>query len=157
MNVCFYENCPVNVVYKAILVKGVEKIIRCIGDDFSSVKWMIYDGKNPPNLSRYSEREDILGQLYKKVGFPILHIPRDGKEFGFCSISDKTIYISLQTIQSYREPMLPLALQLNPNRELSLFTRVVIDELAHITTGKDHGNPLYDTTLALYKQRCRGL
>lgn len=43
--------------------------------------------------------------------------------------------------------------KISPQQKEDFLVNVILDELAHITTGKDHGSKAYDDTLSDYHRR----
>lgn len=162
MNISFDQNCNSSPLYRAMLIEGVQQITERIGKNFSGVKWVIYDCNNPPVLT---ERARTLNDLIRNLPNSDLltHLTRhENRYYGFCDISNNTIYISTATIQSrlstIQKRLSHLApFPISPPQTLSLFSKVLTDELAHIATHADHGSPEYEATLELYRSKCYGL
>lgn len=165
MNVTFDGNCPHNPIYAAILTKGIAAITHRIEVDASSIQWIVYDSNHAPDLTAYGKPKSTLQQLNEKfmLSSPQIRRQYGVSEYGFCYICSKTIYISSKTILSYRNlppvPSLPPQVNFMLNRRAgpSLFTSVILDELTHIVTGKEHDSPEYKATLASYYQKCMDL
>lgn len=162
MNVTFDQNCTPFSLYQAMLIEGVQQITKRIGKNFPEVKWIIYNCNNPPILNeRAQASNDLIKNLPNRELFTRL-TRHENRYYGFCDISNNTIYISTATIQTCplinqkrlsHSPLFPIS----PPQKLSLFAAVVTDELAHIATHADHGSPKYDATLELYRSKCYGL
>lgn len=153
MNITYDKNCPLPTIYIRAFQDAVLPILKRIGRDFHEVKWIIYDCDRPPIPKSQKQIVDLLPQNYRLFCLPKEHY------YGFCCVPENNVYISTATIQDRLLHPQNLYLQnLYPQREkISLFAKVVTDELAHIATQADHGTERYEDTLSEYRLRCQGL
>lgn len=142
MNIRFDNDVGLT-MYSVILKQALKDITKKIGVNASGITWVIFDEKS------FAEK--------KKAGYFQVNIPSflmlQNYQYGLCYIDKKEIWISTTAIQSYslNSPML-----LNPfamKKQDILLVNVILDELAHIKTGKDHGNTQYESLLQEYHHR----
>ncbi|KUO79067.1 MAG: hypothetical protein APF81_17350 [Desulfosporosinus sp. BRH_c37] len=130
-------------IYSFVLKQKIISVINKIGRDrFDKVKWIIFDAKNL-NKRKFSSLLNI----------PSVYIVRQGKDYGFCIYEECEIWISTVTIQSsglFEQNIKTLVPELNNSDFLA---DVIIDELTHIMTGKDHGSKEYDMQFNEYHNR----
>jgi len=162
MNIDCAKNCSGFLIYKNTLEKGVRPILNRIGHDFSLVKWIIYDNKNPPDeVAAWADQNPMRQIIYKNGGMvtEVLAEKYD-KAYYACTDCEKSIiYISTTTIRLYKEPLLPCHIPFPVQRPqtLSRFACIIIDELTHVATKSDHGTRSYEETLQNFALKCLGL
>ena len=112
-----------------------------IGINDDEIEWVIFD-----------EKDYIENRFNGKMLMPSFVYQAQYK-YGFCYINTKQIYISTAAIMTSNvgdfKRKIPQIAHIHEGKSVFLIN-VILDELAHIKTGKDHGNKEYDTTLEKY-------
>ncbi len=140
MNIKFADGANL-VVYSMTLEQALKDITPKIGDSAYGITWIIF---NEANLAQKNQNG------YFKINIPSF-LPLQNYKYGFCYADKKEIWISTAAIQSYKlnSFMLPSSLLTTKKNDI-LLVNVILDEIAHIKTGKDHGNDEYDNLLQKY-------
>lgn len=124
--------------YKDELRKKIKSVCKKIGFRDKDIQWVIFD----PRL--------------KKITNPIekVFIGSKGRDYGFCYPKKKVIYISTLAIQKNINDNIIYKNKITINKNKPDFLAdVILDEIAHIVTKCDHGNPIYDSKLNQFKQK----
>ncbi len=118
------DNPFLHSIYEDILREALEDISYKIEEDLSDIKWKIFEEENT---------------IYKK------------KPLGYCNIKENEICISTVAIRTYTKIILtkPFEHLLNYQPK-NLLVDIVLDEVCHIRTKKDHGDEIYDSKLEYY-------
>lgn len=116
---------------KEILQDKIKEVCQKIGFDDFHVKWHIFNPK---------EGKDIIEKIL---------IGTYGREYGYCNPYSNEIWISTLAIQRrlpdiYRK--IDRIIKLDRIQE-DFLANVIIDEITHIQTGRDHGSKEYDDAL----------
>lgn len=125
---------------KTILQNAVTEVCKKLREDFRDIKWVIYD-------------ENSIRKKYGKENILATYIVPQGIEYGFCRCNEREIWISTKTLRSSGIERLSSAHLVNKHKNDELLVNVILDELAHIKTGKDHGSKEYDNQLRQYHDR----
>lgn len=138
-NICYDET---NIaMYRIILQKTIKKILNKIGISDEGIKWVVFDEK----------------KYMKKDVLPSAVTLRDYYRYGYCNVGEKIIGISTAAIMKGAVYDLPTITQRGLVQQKSDFlVNVILDELAHITTKRNHGDKVYDDTLSYYYRRYYG-
>lgn len=135
-----YENGTNIAIYSVILQAAITDIKEKLGIVDDEIEWIIFD------------ENDHLKNKFINKSLPSFVFQKDYK-YGFCFIDKKEIWISTAAIMTSKvndfQEKIPKIVFKQENKEIFLIN-VILDELAHITTGKDHGNEKYDATLKKY-------
>lgn len=118
-----FEKC-LDPVYKKILLDKIRKVCKKIGFDDSEIQWVIYK----PNKYEIKLNTNLLSN-----------------DFGFCILENNEIWISTLAIEKEHYNLIreKLCVFLKENESDSL-ENILIDEITHIQTRCDHGNPIYN-------------
>ena len=117
--------------YKEILQNTISLVCKKINFDDKDVKWVIFDPKQGKSTS---ER---------------LFVGRKGADYGYTNIQEQTIYISILAIQASEQiygKKWNVRMRLGKIRN-DFLSNVIIDEITHIQTKKNHGMEEYDKKL----------
>lgn len=127
-------------MYSVVLEQALKDITKKIGVNAAGISWVIFDEKS------FAEK--------KKAGYFQINISSflmlQNYQYGLCYIDKKEIWISTTAIQSYSLNSSMLLNYFAMKKQDILLVNVILDELAHIKTGKDHGNTRYDSLLQKY-------
>jgi len=146
INILYYN-------YKEILGKKITEVCNKIGFDDPDILWFIYDPNKPvpeaenhlAGSKRHSPLDEIKRQINKVLGQKIRSVIN---YYGYCFIKEKKIWISIASIMK-DSGLLPFNNPLFKNYSRisgsDFLADVIIDEITHIQTGCDHGDPKYDT------------
>lgn len=123
----------------------IEDVFDKIGKRFDQVKWIIQkkndlpinDKKNNNNNSAYTKLcKMTLDEKYSAC--------TDGNE----------IYIALELIETYQSNLgEDVFFKITHKELLDKLPIIIIDELTHVDTGKDHGTKEYDEKFECYKKQ----
>lgn len=127
--------------YRLILQETIKDIESKIGIIDNEIEWIIFDEKS------------YLEEQFKNMPS---FIYQNNYKYGFCYVKEKQIWISTATIMTSRpshfynlEKKLPKIFNKQDEHGI-LLVNVILDELAHISTKKDHGNKEYESKLKNY-------
>lgn len=136
------ENTTID-VYSPILEKAISDVKKKVQIDDDEIEWIIFDEKN------YVENKVIGRSTLPSFVYPIQY------KYGFCNVDKKQIYISTAAIRTYNNDFYRQIPYITKNFKQNniLLIDVILDELAHIKTGKNHGDKKYDNTLGLYRNK----
>lgn len=126
--------------YGITLQRTITDILNKIGISDEGIKWVIFD-----------EKKFMKNSLLPSI--PTFYLEKDYK-YGFCNIDKKEIWISTAAIM--RAPLYDIPdvmKKVLPTKMNNFLVNVILDELAHIVTKKNHGNKIYDDKLMSY-YRC---
>ena len=102
----------------------IRKICKKIGFDDSKIRWVIYK----PNKYEIKLNTNLLSY-----------------DFGFCILEKNEIWISTLAIEKERSNLTcEKSCVFPPKNESDSLENILIDEITHIQTRCDHGNPIYD-------------
>ncbi|WP_291571411.1 hypothetical protein [Clostridium sp. UBA4548] len=129
--------------YSECLANKIKLVCSKVGFSYEGIKWIIYD----PQISDiYGNKPNQMQQLW---------IGSKGKDYGACNSKD-TIWISTLAIQ--RESIrnnpwekIKKVVNMNTQNDEDLLADVILDEIAHISTGRSHGDYKYDAQLDKFK------
>lgn len=121
----------VNIIYEVILKNAIEFVCKVIGENDNNINWVIF-----------KEASLVPDKIKSKF------IPCDMYKYGFCIYEKKEIWISEEAIRSWN-----IGTKKSRYAEKNLMVDVLLDELAHVKTGKDHGDEKYEERLIRYR-RC---
>lgn len=128
-------------IHEEILEGAIKDVCRRIGFDPNTVMWVIYSVDN-------NMMQPLMSSWLANC------ISHQKNQWGYCGIgrNQKIVYISTKTI-NYSKYML-YALYALPNvffvdfrkEQMAddILTAVLLDEITHVQTGRDHGNPVYE-------------
>lgn len=126
--------------YKSILQKTITGVLKKIEISDKGISWVIVEEEKFKEMARVSNTGKLL---------PIPSLVKEKHKYGCCDPKTKTIWISKEAI--YTAP-LPVENQLL-KKLLNQLVDVILDELAHIETGKNHGDSEYEAKLASFKKK----
>lgn len=112
--------------YKGILQKKINEVCLKIGFNDSDVNWYIFDPSKGKNIIEFA----LVGE--------------QGKDYGYCLPRKKEIYISVLAIEAQLEKSNSL---LAVDRNSDFLADVILDEITHIQTAKDHDDAEYKNKL----------
>lgn len=131
-------NCA---IYRIKLQEAISDVKEKVGITDNEIEWVIFD-----------EEDYMEDKLNGKMLMPSF-IYKEKYKYGFCYIEKKEIYISTAAIMTSNvgdfKRKIPQIAYFQEEKEVFLIN-VILDELAHIKTGKNHGDKEYDTTLEKY-------
>lgn len=135
-NICYEETNLA--IYGIILQKAINKVLNKIGISDKGITWIIFNEKS--HIGN--------GTLLSSI---TLH---NSYKYGYCNIDTKVIGISTAAIMKAPNYDVPTIIQnVLQQTKNDFLVNVILDELAHITTKKDHGSRVYDATLSDYYKR----
>ena len=114
-----------NNAYKKILQQYINNILTATNENDDNITWYICREEDLPNTEM---KKILLEKERKMTGIASL-------QYGRSITANNQIWISLSAIKT--------ALFSNPHEE-TILIHVIIDELAHIKTQKDHGDQEYE-------------
>ncbi len=125
--------------YCEVLRNKIRNVCYRIGFDDSNIKWIIFD----PYIARLQEKENLLSigkleQDYLLARFE----PLKGGEIAHCNISRREIYISTKVVDEICSTQVNSRL-LHPLRKVDFPAEVIIHEITHIQTNRNHNDPKY--------------
>lgn len=135
--------------YIPLLKKRVDKIFKRINDNFSITRWVVYD----PMMLIQNKESKIQSQLKKFL------VGISGEDYGFCRLLENNsceIWISTLALQGAKEELFNNVANTFFKKELDLLSKVIIDELAHAKTRKDHNSIEYQKVHKKYYELCIG-
>lgn len=135
-NICYEETNFA--IYGIILQKAINRVLSKIRLSDEGITWVIFNEKS-----------------YMKNGIlSSLIVLKNSYRYGYCNVDKKRIGISTAAImKAPNYDLLPIIQKNYPQQKEDFLANVILDELAHITTGKDHGSKAYDDTLLDYHRR----
>lgn len=130
--------------YGITLQKTITDILNKLGISDEGISWVIFD-------ERKFMKESILPSI------PSIYLEKNYK-YGFCDIENKEIWISTAAIM--KAPLYGIQDMINkvlfqPPSD-NFLVNVILDEMAHITTKKNHGNKIYENKLLSYHRSYYG-
>lgn len=135
-----FENGTCLVIWHEILQEAITDIEKKTGLTDDGIEWIIFDEK------------DHLEWNFLNKNMPSF-IYQNSYRYGFCYLDMKQIWISTAAIMrsslSDFKRKLPMILT-KQNEEGIFLVNVILDELAHIVTKKNHGDKEYDSKLEKY-------
>ena len=114
------------------LRRKIDEVLNLLGETDDEIHWVITD--------KYSLHHGFYGMFRR--GAPAWALP-DRNE----------VYIDLSILWGLSLPTSTLHNLMSPRSHNDFLADVIMDELAHIKTGKDHGSTEYDEKLASYHNR----
>lgn len=142
MNITFEGEYPFFATYRTVLEKAIHDVSKKLSLTPSpEITWIIFDSNR--DLSQLSTMEQMI----------VKSRPRKGHEYGYSDPKSKKIWISTMAIESYNIAAIP-SIKIPGIKPVDcLLANVIMDELAHINTGRNHGDPIYDRELMSYRSR----
>lgn len=142
LNIEFDKGIVVVAFYKSWLESEIKQVLQKIGENFEdyNIKWVIFDEST-------LRKREIDNKQYL--------ISPYGNRYGFCYPQKEEIWISTAAIRQrknnlgYTNRYLTNSF-VNQTPERNLLADVIMDELAHIKTQRNHGDPEYDNLLKSY-------
>ena len=135
-NICYEETNFA--IYGIILQKAINRVLSKIGLSDEGITWVIFNEK--PCMKN--------GILHSPIVLP------NSYRYGYCNVDKKIIGISTAAImKAPNYDFLTIMQKISPQQKEDFLVNVILDELAHITTGKDHGSKAYNDTLSDYHRR----
>lgn len=127
-----------NTLYlQRILQNKIDIICEKIGFSDLGVLWTIYD---PISLYKNSIQHAVL-------------IGKNGRDYGFSCPILHQIWISTKAILCNNDVFANEVSNALRGRRDDLLADVILDEITHIQTGADHGNPRYECELKKNQRR----
>ena len=146
MNITFEGEGSFFTIYRIVLEEAINYVSKKLSLTIPpEIEWIIFEPNR--NLPQVSSIEQSLSRAIIK------NLPLKGHEYGHCIVKEKKIWISTVAIQSYNVATVQRMKLPGIKQSNCLLANVIMDELAHIITGKDHGDPIYDRELMSYRSR----
>lgn len=123
-------------IYGIILQKTIDDVLKRLGISDNGIKWIIFEEE------KYQKQSMIPSfALYRNY------------RYGFCRISAKEIWISTSAIMKAPYYGWSDIMQISgiSKKKDNFLANVIMDELSHIITKKDHGNKIYDDKLSYFR------
>lgn len=145
--------------YREVLSHKIQEVTGRLGEDFSQVKWILYDPEKPIQSPENADFRVLPEQRRQNLMKPFSP-PRDGVFFGFCYYESKVVFLSAKAIE---RQIYDGALGFERGRAeegacLSFLAQVLVDELAHIAARENsHASPRYQAVHRAYLEACGGL
>lgn len=131
-------------IYSTILQEAIDDIKYKIRITDDEIEWVIFDEKDY-DRNKFNGKRVMPTIVYQTQNI-----------YGFCYIDKKQIYISTAAIMTSNvgdfKRKIPQIFNVGEDKSIFLID-VLLDELVHIKTGKDHGDKKYETTLKNYYQK----
>ena len=132
-----FNNMLMFCTYTERLANKIKLVCSKINFSYQDIKWVIFD----PKEKKYNYIQNML------VGCR-------GVDYGFCYPAKKEIWISTLAIsKDYTHRRLYDASNIIKKNNRDFLADVIMDEIAHISTGCNHGNDIYDTELKNFRHR----
>lgn len=128
--------------YRKCLADKIKLVCSKVGFSYAGIKWIIFD----PKISDiYGNKPNEIQQLW---------IGSKGKDYGAC-LKD-IIWISTLAIDRECAKNSPLKkinkmINMTPLNKEDFLADVILDEIAHISTGCNHGDHKYDAQLTKFE------
>lgn len=146
MNITFEGEGAFLTIYRIVLEEAINNVSKKLSLRIPpEIEWIIFEPNR--NLPQVSPIEQALAKTV------VRYLPLKGHEYGHCSVKKKKIWISTVAIQSYNAATVSRIKIPGIKQPDCLLVDVILDELAHINTGKDHGDPIYDRVFSDYYHR----
>ena len=128
-----------SIYYCEVLRNKIRNVCYRIGFDDSNIKWIVFD----PYIVRLQENKNLLpiGKLKQDYLLAQFNPLKDG-EIAHCSVSRREIYISTKVVDTISSTQINSRL-LHPLRKVDFPAEVIIHEITHIQTGRNHNDPEY--------------
>ena len=148
--ICFDTGAGANFsVYEITLQKTITRILKKIGISDKGITWVIVKEEKLKKMDEQLKKKDNVSIIDALL--PSSPLVKEKCRYGLCDPDTSTIWISTEAIQTASFPMESQLLK-RQNR----LVNVILDELAHIETGKDHGDREYDAKLESFKEKYYG-
>ena len=125
--------------YKDELSEKIKLVCKKIDFCYKDIQWVIFDPRS------------------KKITNPIEQLSigrrRKGRDYGYCDYNNKIIYISTLAIEKNINDNISYKKIISIKNKQDFLADVILDEITHIVTKCDHGNPKYENQLNQFKQR----
>ena len=128
--------------YRTALQETIKDILKRIEVSDEGIKWVIIE----------EEKFKEMDKLAPDKLFPISSFIKEEYKYGCCDIKTNTIWISTEAIHTAPLPVE----RLFPQRVKNQLAEVILDELAHIMTKRNHGDEKYEEALATYRKKYYG-
>lgn len=151
---------------KTTLENKISSVLQKISESDRSILWVIYPCLSLPlcknNYKLKNSLCDYIDVIISKEDSYSL-CKKEFTDTGFSYPQDKNIFISEVAIQN---PFIPYSSQgldnkypfsLSKPKSNDTLANIIMDELAHIKSQKNHGNPEYDGLLKNYMVKYYGL
>ncbi len=121
--------------YRAVLQTKIMDVCRKIHFNDSHVTWIIFDA----SLTRRKKQKKWSGTSISTNVLPL----RD-EEYAYCDVTTNEIYISTEVIRRIANSMTTqISFHLRSSQNVDWPAEVIIHEITHIQTKRDHDNPIY--------------
>ena len=131
----YYNQSSYIALYNTLLQEKITEVCRKIGFDDSRVSWVIFDAES----------------FYQNKITSSILVGTRGRDYGFFKTDTHEIWIStkaIQMTQARSRSLLKTSMLLNtPKHESDFLADVLLDEITHFQTGRDHGDVKYDRKL----------
>ena len=153
----FYKDTQIDYARKDALQEKINIVLKKIHTYDDDINWYIFDNNNTPNMSSF---EKIIGEHYGRFfiektppfSFFIKNISK-----GLACPSAHTIWIHKNAINPITAPFYlhkvndRILGKVYGAFERDTLADIIMDEIAHIRTGKDHNDIIYERTLQEYR------
>lgn len=129
--------------YKSILQRTITDILKKIAISDKGISWVIVEEEKFKEMDGVSDIDKLL---------PISPLIKEKYKYGRCNPKTNTIWISKAAIHTAPLPVENLL----PKKYQNQLVDVILDELAHVETGKDHGDSEYEAKIASFREKYYG-
>lgn len=142
-NIRFEKKGANTALYKIILEEAITDVKKKAGIVDDGIEWVIFN-----------EKDHIEKNVMNKI-MPS-YIYNQNFKYGFCYVEKKQIWISVKIIMTSNVGDFQKKFPQIGGKQKNLLINVILDEVAHIMTGKDHGDKEYDNMLENYHKKYYG-
>ena len=149
-NIIFAKNMPIQMIaMREVLQRTIKDVLTKIHETDTGITWIIYDEDN------CDKEKNLINGIGSFISMRTISLVKQYK-YGFCNINQKKIWISTQAILAapiLSQIKIPVVRGLFSRNPKNLLVDVILDEIAHIKAGADHGKKKYDNTLCEYRKK----
>lgn len=153
----FYKDTTKDTSRKDALQKKINTVLNKIHETDADIHWYIFDEYNKPNTSLVDECIKKHYRIFLKKNALATFLLQKGVSPGLACPKTNTIWIYKNAI--IPTPIMPSFLEevyektyasVYGTPKNDTLANIIMDELAHIKTGKNHGDDIYDCALHNY-------
>ena len=150
-DISFDTGAEVNLsAYKDILQRTINDVLKKIKISDDGIQWLIVEEEKFKEMDKKLNKMNGISIIDGLL--PISPLFKEKCKYGRCNLKTNTIWISTAAIHTATFPIESLL----PKKRKTLLVDVILDELAHIQTRKDHGDREYDAKLASFREKYYG-
>lgn len=143
--IVFHNSVSEQPAYKLALQQKITEVCRAIGFDDSDITWTIFDNKD-----FYLRKHAV------SYGWTLeeLFAVNRGADYGYCYPARNEIWVSILALQqvAYTPRNMPTGLA-SPLYKNDILADILIDEITHIQTRRDHDDICYEIKLKENKSK----